>query len=162
MPSASSLRRLTRLRLPEALLLGEALVVLAGASAAIRVLPFSRVTHLASTRGRPSPPGAVEPESPEAARVVRAVQAWSRRVPWKTVCFQIGLAAHLMLRRRGLATILHYGVGRGGEEEDLAAHVWVTLGEKVLVGEFESAQFARVASFPPDDAPRSPPAPVNL
>ena len=79
--------------------------------------------------------------------VRRVVQAWARRVPWKTVCFQIGLAAHWMLRRRGLDSRLHYGVGRRDQDE-LAAHVWVTLQDKVVVGEFEAAQFAHLATFP--------------
>jgi hypothetical protein len=146
MPIASTIRHLRRLRPGDVALLVEALVMLAAASAAVRLLPFRRVTRLASAPRSGATPGGGD--APRTSRQVgRAVQAWARRVPWRAVCFQIGLATHWMLRRRGLDSVLHYGVGRDGDDA-LAAHVWVTLDGRVVVGEHEAAQFACLARFP--------------
>jgi hypothetical protein len=145
---ASTLRRLGRLGPADAALLGEALMMLAAASAAVALLPFHRVTRLASSGSRARPAAQEGAGARNPARVARAVQAWARRVPWRAVCFQIGLATHWMLRRRGLDSVLHYGVGRGSAD-GLAAHVWVTLEGQIVVGEYEAEQFACLAQFPP-------------
>jgi hypothetical protein len=72
-------------------------------------------------------------------------------VPWKAVCFQQGLALHLMLRRRGIASVLNYGVGKK-EDERLAAHVWVDVGSETVIGGEEAPRFARLARFPGEAA----------
>lgn len=81
-----------------------------------------------------------------AAAVGRAVGRAARRVPWRSVCLDQGLAAHWMLRRRGQRSMLHYGIGKAGER--LAAHVWVSLGGQILLGEAEAVGHAQVATFP--------------
>lgn len=149
MPIVTALRRARQLRPREGVRLAEAFAALSFASAAVSALPFRRVTRLASRSRRLRTEDPAK-ETQTAAAVRRAVEAWARRVPWKAVCFQIGLAVHLMLRRRGIPSILHYGVGRK-EEDDLAAHVWVTLRGEIVVGEYEAANFACVATFPPDE-----------
>jgi hypothetical protein len=79
-----------------------------------------------------------------------AVLASARRVPWRTVCFQNGMAAQIMLRRRGINSILHYGVAKD-TEEGLKAHVWVTVDGLALIGGEEAEGFACLASFPDSD-----------
>ena len=76
-----------------------------------------------------------------------AVEAAARRVPWRTVCFQKGLALHWMLRRRGVDARLHYGIGHD-ETGELEAHVWVAAGGTVLIGGLEAPRFNLVATFP--------------
>ncbi|QIK95130.1 lasso peptide biosynthesis B2 protein [Sphingomonas sp. HDW15A] len=50
---------------------------------------------------------------PETAYWIRrAVAAWGRRLPWRAKCFEQGLAAAWMLRRRGRAYDLHYGAAQ--------------------------------------------------
>ena len=130
-------------RLPRAdqRLAAEALVALALASFAIRLLAFKRVAAIAGGwRG-------VRREGADVDRIVWAMDRVADRVPWRTLCFQRGLAAHLMLRRRGLASVLHYGVGRD-EAGALAAHVWVSLGGRTLIGGAQAPRFALLASFP--------------
>lgn len=52
-----------------------------------------------------------------------------------------------MLRRRGIASQLHYGVGKG-EQGELAAHVWISVaGETVLGGEV-AHNFRCLATYP--------------
>ena len=148
MANAAKLERLARLGGRDRLLLIEAALTLAFASAAIRLLPFRRVAAIAGRRParRRLDPAAAETE---AARIRWAVNAWGRRVPWRAVCFQRGLAAHLMLRRRGLASQLHYGAAQDGEE-GLSAHVWVTLEGCDVSGGADAPRFVRLATFPAD------------
>lgn len=82
-------------------------------------------------------------------RVRWAIAAASRRVPWRTMCFEQGLAAHLMLRRRGLPSVLYYGAAPN-KEKGLAAHVWVRVGVIEIVGCEIADQFAVLAVFPSD------------
>jgi hypothetical protein len=138
--------RRTRPRLSDAPMLAEALAALTLASLAIALLPFRRVAAAASARG----PKAARTD-PEAVRRARsAVTGWSRRVPWRTVCFQKGLAVHWMLRRRGVPSVLLYGARRDGD--GLAAHVWVDVEGETVIGGDEAPNFACLARFPPDAA----------
>jgi hypothetical protein len=139
---ALRLPRVDRIGAADWLLLGEALLALGWASLAIRILPFRRVAASAS---RPRAPA--RRRATAAAKICWAVEAWARRVPWKAVCFQRGLAAHVMLRRRGLNSILHYGVARK-EGEGLSAHVWVSLDGPILLGGREAPDFICLATFP--------------
>jgi hypothetical protein len=147
MPPETARPRRRRRSPGEWALLAEALPTLAAASLAIRILPFRTVAAAAARVGR----GAVA-QDPERVRQARlAVQAWARRVPWRAVCFQQGLALHLMLRRRGIASVLNYGV-RKKEGDGLAAHVWVDVGSDTVIGGEEAPEFARLARFPAEAA----------
>ncbi len=138
--------RRSRLRLADGPMLAEALAALALASLAIAFLPFRRVAAFASPRGRG--PARADPETVRRAR--SAITGWSRRVPWRAVCFQKGLALHWMLRRRGIRSVLLYGARRDGD--GLAAHVWVDLDGETVIGGDEAPNFACLARFPPDPA----------
>jgi len=124
-------------------LLTEALAMLALASLLIAILSFRRVAALSAGRASGTP--ATETQ---ARAIARAVAAWGRRVPWRAVCFQQGLAAQLMLRRRGLAAALHYGAARD-EKGLLIAHVWVRSGDVDVIGCEETQRYGLLAVFPP-------------
>ena len=130
-------------------LLAEALPALAFASLAVKLAPFRRLAAWASRWGRD---GAGTATADEAfLRKARwSVEAWARRVPWRTVCFQQGLALHFMLRRRGIASVLHYGV-RQEAGAGLKAHVWVTVDGRAAIGGEEASGFACLATFPPQE-----------
>jgi hypothetical protein len=137
--------RLRRLSAAEAALLAETFALLAFSSAAIRMLPFTRVGALASSRlGRPG--GA--PLDDLVAKVVWAVGACARRVPFRAVCFQQGLTAQIMLRRRGVDSTLYFGAAMH-QQAVLSAHVWVKAGEIEVVGCEEASGYAALAAFPP-------------
>jgi hypothetical protein len=127
-------------------MLAEALAALTLASMAIAFLPFRRVAAAASAPGRS--PARADPETVRRAR--SAVTGWSRRVPWRTVCFQKGLAVHWMLRRRGIPSVLLYGARRDGD--GLAAHVWVDVDGETVIGGEEAVGYACLARFPPEAA----------
>lgn len=129
-------------------LLAEALATLAWASAEIANKPFAHVAAIAGSR----PVRGAPADTREIDRVVQAVQAWARRVPWRAVCFQQGLAVHLMLRRRGVRSRMHYGVSQTVEktpgDKALGAHVWIGVGDRLVIGGEEAARFACLATYP--------------
>jgi len=128
-----------RFPVSRALLLMEATVALAMAAAVIRLCSMAVVLRLADRRrdGR---------RDPEMVRRTRhAIQAAARRVPFRCVCFQRGLALHWMLRRRGIASLLHYGVR---EKHGLEAHVWVTVDGQMILGGDAAPGFACLVTRP--------------
>ena len=78
-------------------LLAEAGRDIVAASIAIRLRPFDQIARsLERPAGHP-------PADPDTAYWIRrAVIAWGRRLPWRAKCFEQGLAAAAMLRRRGV------------------------------------------------------------
>jgi hypothetical protein len=146
--TATPLPRRARPSAGDLLLLAEGLATLVGASVAIRLLPFRRLAAAAS-RGAASPGPA--PEDARLRKLRWAVEAWGRRVPWRAVCFQRGLAFHIMLRRRGIDSRLHYGVSPVGEV-GLSAHVWISVAGRTWLGGEEAPRFALLATFPDDRA----------
>ena len=142
----SSLRRLTEIAWRDRILLLEAAGALTVASLAIRMLPFRKVvdaTGVGSARRRVDPNLAWG----EIARVRWAIEACARRLPWKIVCFQKGLALHKLLQRRGVETRLHYGVAQN-TERGLTAHVWVTHEGEAVIGGEEAPRHTCLATFP--------------
>jgi hypothetical protein len=139
------LSRLGRLDRANRRLLAEALPALVLASLSIRLVPFRRLAARASRR-----PGAGAAADEAFLRKLRwAVDSWGKRVPWRALCFERGLAVHAMLRRRGVPSVLHYGVAREGE--GVAAHVWVTVGARPVIGGEEAPRFTCLARFPEPD-----------
>jgi len=61
------------------------------------------------------------------------------------LCLPRALAAHAMLRRRGIASKLCLGVARAGET--FAAHAWVEIGQDKVVGAAEAQGYTRLASY---------------
>jgi glycyl-tRNA synthetase (class II) len=76
----------------------------------------------------------------------RAVLAWAKRVPWRALCFEQGLAAFALLRRRQLAATMHYGAAT--IDGELKAHVWVTSGKIEVVGCENQEDYGLLARFP--------------
>ena len=145
MSLASDWRRLRQIAWRDRLLLVETAAVVAAASLAVRLLPFRRVVT-AATRGQPASRGAAA-SSEEIARARWAVEACARRLPWKIVCFQKGVAMQTLLRRRGIATELHYGVAQD-HERGLSAHVWVSHAGETIIGGDRAGEYTCLATFP--------------
>ena len=125
----------------------ETILALALARIAIVILPFRRIGWLLSRPlWRPEPP---QPRRAETIGRIRwAIRACARRVPWRAMCFEQGLAAQFLLRRRGIPVVLHFGAALD-DRDGLAAHVWVRDGEVDVIGGEVSARFALLTSFPP-------------
>jgi hypothetical protein len=127
----------------------EALGALTAASAAIKFLPF-RVVVRTMSFGSARQERAPADHGQRVIEVRRAVKRASTRLPWTIVCFPEGLAVHWMLRRRGAPSLVHYGLRQS--QSRLSAHVWVTLGGAVVVGEETDDRHTCVAVFPPASA----------
>ena len=134
-------RTLLRLGWPQRRLLAEALLLISLASAAVALLQLRTVCRMIPRRAPRRRAGAEE-----IRRIRWALAATARRVPWRAVCFQQGLAAHWMLTRRGCASTLHYGVGKKSDGA-LGAHVWVRSSENDVVGCEEAKDYALLLTF---------------
>ena len=122
----------------------EAWLSLSAAAVVLKTMPFERVMR------------ATAPHSPrhladsEVDRLVWAVSAARRRSWLRAVCIESALALRSMLGRRGVASTLHYGVRKEGE--GLQAHVWLSLGGRIVIGGETAEQFTEVATFDPSSS----------
>lgn len=115
---------------------------------ALVTLPFRHVVRLAATRPATLPAG--DPQAQIIGRTRWAVRAVARRVPFRAMCLEQGLTARVLLRRRGVATTLHYGVAKDRDGR-LSAHLWVRAGALDVIGTENADQFTLVATFPPPE-----------
>lgn len=68
--------------------------------------------------------------------------------PWmNAACLPRALAAHAMLRRRGIGSRLCLGVDREGAGAALSAHAWLELGQNIVVGGEEAPRFTKLMEF---------------
>jgi len=121
--------------------LREAAVMIILARLAVRFVPPARVFAWANRPPRRIHRFAVD----EASWVSWAVEKLGAKSRRNVHCLPRALAAHAMLRRRGIASRLCLGVARNGGE--LAAHAWVEIGKDKIVGGAEADGFMRLAEF---------------
>ena len=123
-------------------LLREASLALGLASFAVAVLPFRRAIAV----------GAVPlcgSKDDSSIRDIRwAVEGAAPRLPWRTMCIEQGIAMQRLLRRRGIDARLRYGARPDEGAAGLKAHVWLTVGDEIVIGEAEAAGYAELAMFP--------------
>jgi hypothetical protein len=146
-------QKLLRLSGRDRLLLVETIFWLALACVAVAVLPFRHVGCLAALPIRR--PETKESQAAAVKRVRWAIVACARRVPWRAMCFEQGLAAQFMLRRRGVPSVLYYGAAPD-DRRGLSAHVWVRDGDVNVIGGEAYLRYAVLATFPPqcESSPR--------
>ena len=141
-----TLRRFWCLSWQDRFLLLEAILWLAIAGFAIVVLPFRHVGFLAARPiRRPKLPRQARTNKVE--RIRWAIITTAARVPWRALCFQQGLAAQFMLRRRGIPSVLYYGAAQD-DQSGLYAHVWVRDGDVDIIGGEIAYRFSILATFP--------------
>ena len=139
--SANPIARYQRLPGTRRRLLPRAVLTLTLASVAVALCPFPRAIRFGSvTLSRRSKILADD--------IVWAIEAAARRLPWRTVCLQRGLASQHMLRSAGIDAVLHFGARHEPKSRDLEAHVWVTVDGHPVIGGEQAIGFASVATFP--------------
>lgn len=121
-------------------LLVRASIALTAASVAVALLPFRTAVRLGSV------PLGRRGDAP-VTDCVWAVEAAARRLPWRTMCIEQGLAVQRMLRRGGVDAVLRYGACHDAAGK-LHAHVWVTVGPEIILGVEEASGHSEIASFP--------------
>ena len=77
--------------------------------------------------------------------VRHAVLVVARYSPVEFVCFPQCLAASEMLRRRGIASRLHYGVARDGDK--LVTHTWLEAGGGIVIGGEVAGEYSTLAVY---------------
>jgi hypothetical protein len=121
--------------------LREAAVMLVLARLAVRFLPPAHVFAWANRPTRHIRRFAAD----EADWIFWAVENLGAR-PWmNALCLPRALAAHAMLRRRGIVSRLCIGIAREGGE--LAAHAWVEIGRDKIAGGTKPGGFTHLAEF---------------
>jgi Uncharacterised nucleotidyltransferase/Transglutaminase-like superfamily len=152
-PAAMERRRRSRwhrLRtLPAArrLLVAEAFCALLSARAALSLLPARWIF-----RWMERPLRRAMGEGADAESIRWAVLSVARSSPLRFVCFPQALAAHAMLRRRGVASLIHYGVRRAADGR-LRSHTWLEVNRRLLLGGESASLFAPVGPSTPGASP---------
>ena len=72
-------------------------------------------------------------------RIVRAV---ARRLPVEVVCLPRAVAAHWMLRRRGISSQVVFGVRRAAPGRAPDYHAWLTVDGDTVMGGRNAAAYA--------------------
>ncbi len=114
------------------------------AAACVALVPFSMLAKVASRPPR-EVPGNIRVQ--QIGTICNAIMRSAHRMPFRAKCFEQGLAAVWLLRRRGVATTLHYGMAK--QDEKFVAHVWVMAGEMGVVGCENREEFHELARFQP-------------
>lgn len=132
-------------------LVAEAVLCLLAARLALVFVPFPK---LAQRLGRFVPPDqAPRFGGPPTAQKVQsatdigwAVTRAARYVPFKAVCLPQAIAAHAMLKRRGIASVMHFGAAFG-MDKPLDAHAWLDAAGVEVTGYPVAKSFAEIACF---------------
>ncbi len=139
-------------------MLVEAALLLTAARIRLASRPFRDVARKFGEPGNPLPSSiGVRRCDPALLRTVRSV-AWAVRIaarvlPFDAVCLPQGIAGKAMLRRRGISSVLHFGVSRHGTDAERAAaaispaHAWLEAEGCRVTGYPVEDRYVEVASF---------------
>jgi len=147
------LRRFVRVSPRRRLLVVEAVLHLLAARLALIAIPFPRLAGWLGSFVPPNDPRVLQRRaaaSPGAAALAAeigwAVTRSARWVPFKAVCLPQAMAAQAMLRRRGVASIMHFGAGKG-TDKPLDAHAWLEAEGVEVTGYPVAPHLAELACF---------------
>lgn len=147
------LRRFTQVSKHRRALVVEAVAWLLLARLALIVIPFPRLARHLGTFVTPTVARALQTKSKRsqddtrrAEEVGWAVTRSARYVPFKAVCLPQAMAARVMLKRRGVASVLHFGAAKG-QDKPLDAHAWLDAAGVEVTGYPVANNFAEIACF---------------
>jgi hypothetical protein len=151
--SIRRLHRFTQVGNRRRALLLEAVAWLLLARLALVFIPFPRLARRLGTFVPPADARVAQasaPRSDETARLAGevgwAVTRAARHVPFKAVCLPQAMAARVMLRRRGVSSVLHFGAAKG-EKKPIDAHAWLDAAGVEVTGYPLAKDFAEIACF---------------
>ena len=70
----------------------------------------------------------------------------ARYVPFKAVCLPQAMAARVMLKRRGVSSVMHFGAAKG-TDKPLDAHAWLDAAGVEVTGYPVAKGFSEIACF---------------
>jgi Transglutaminase-like superfamily len=134
-------------------LLAEAATCLFGARLALIFIPFPRLARHLGTFVPPTDPRAsrrktvsADGEALLAEDIGWAVTRAARYLPFKAVCLPQAMAARVMLKRRGVESVMHFGAAKG-TDKPLDAHAWLDAAGVEVTGYPVAENFAEIACF---------------
>jgi hypothetical protein len=147
------LRRFGQVDNRRRLLLAEAVACLLAARLSLVFVPFPRLARHLGTFVPPTDARALQARvktSPEHAQLAEeigwAVTRSARYVPFKAVCLPQAMAARVMLKRRGVGSVMHFGAAKG-RDKPIDAHAWLDAAGVEVTGYPVAAGFAEIACF---------------
>jgi hypothetical protein len=148
------LRSFARLSVHHRVLLMEAVACLVIARAALILVPFPRLARRLGTFVPPTDSRVIaasaagSSEQSAIARQIRwAVTLAARNVSFEAVCLPRAMAARMMLARRGVPSVLHFGGRTAGEPKVLQAHAWLDAAGVEVTGYPLDHSLAEIACF---------------
>ena len=149
-------RRLTRLKQVDngqRLMLVEASAWLLLSRLALVFVPFPKLARRLGEFVPPDDPRALRMrEHNDAAQAAMAesvgwaVTRAARHVPFKAVCLPQAMAARVMLKRRGVASVMHFGAAKG-TDKPLDTHAWLDAAGIEVTGYPVAKNFSEIGCF---------------
>jgi hypothetical protein len=134
-------------------LIAEAVLGLLAARVALIFVSFTRLSRRFGTLVPPTDPRVVKTPAGTnpgqiwiAKEVSWAVTRAARYVPFKAVCLPQAMAAHRMLGRRGVASVMHIGAGTR-QPRSLDAHAWLDAAGVEVTGYPIAERLTEIACF---------------
>jgi hypothetical protein len=147
------LRRFAQVGNRRRALLAEAVAWLLLTRLALLLVPFPRLARRLGTFVPPSDARAVAARmsgAPFATTLAEeigwAVTRAARHVPFNAVCLPQAMTARIMLKRRGVGSVLHFGAAKG-DQKPLDAHAWLDAAGVDVTGYPVAAKFTEIACF---------------
>lgn len=149
--NARRLRRGLSLPAAEQRLAVEGLALLAVSRTVLALLPFRIAMRWLGLRldcgiGMATDDGEGAAVSPAVLLVGDAVRRAASVAPFRAVCLQQAVAAALMLRRRGHAAQVHFGVTRD-PDGNIIAHAWSRCQGKLVTGGQQMPHYQPISVF---------------
>jgi hypothetical protein len=134
-----------RLAFRDYMLFAEAWCLLALARMMLVFVPFKKIVPLMRYKRITEMPN--DKRSFILTRIQIAIARACVRSPWRTMCFEQALAAKMMTRRRGLPSVIYFGVKKEADNDKIQAHAWLKSGEFVVTGWQRMNSYRVVAEF---------------
>jgi len=119
----------------------------------ILLLPFRRVAPRLGEFVAPTDPRVAEraaATTPDQAAIARtigwAVRSTAPYMPFRSVCLQQAMAAQAMLRRRGIASVMHFGASPN-DQRTIAGHAWLAAAGVKVTGYPIPPDMGKIACF---------------
>lgn len=145
------LRRFAQVDTRQRALVVEAVAWLWLARLALILVAFPRIARRLGTFVPPTDARALRArERTSQARIAEeigwAVTRSARYVPFKAVCLPQAMAARVMLKRRGVDSVMHFGAAKG-TDKPFDAHAWLDAAGVEVTGYPVAKGFAEIACF---------------
>lgn len=126
---------------------GETALALALGWLLVFAVPFRHSAALVGKAKGPAEAGELPPEKTlqRARAVSRRIVCWAPKMPFRTTCLVRAMAGWLLLKRRGIASTIRFGVAM--EDGKLAAHAWLLLADETLLGGAEATGYQPLADL---------------